>query len=119
MRPEFRGLIMADYQNSIGPKAQESVDLLNQTTVAKFPQLQSFSETISAKRKVDHFYRSIGRKTLQEKRYSNPSGKTSDPPVSTLNSTTATWQHMQGRPLKEAEDTEAALMNEQLKAFEG
>lgn len=41
-RPEFRGLIIADYQNAIGDKAKDSVDLLNKTTVSKFPQLKSF-----------------------------------------------------------------------------
>ena len=118
-RPEFRGLINADYQTSIGAKAQHSVDLLNQTTVSKFPTLQFFNESVATKRRVDHFYRNIGQNTLQAKRYSNRGDRANDPPVSTMNSTEGSvWQNLQSHPILEVVDSEAVLMNEQLSVFE-
>lgn len=36
-RPDFRGLVLSDYQVAIGERARESVELLNKTTVSQFP----------------------------------------------------------------------------------
>ena len=33
-RPDFRGLVLSDYQVAIGERARESVELLNKTTVS-------------------------------------------------------------------------------------
>ena len=41
-RPEFRGMIISDFQNAIGDRAKQSVDLLNKTSVSKFPTLKTY-----------------------------------------------------------------------------
>lgn len=38
-KPEFRGLLLPDYQNAIGERAKDSVDLLNRTAGQKFTTL--------------------------------------------------------------------------------
>ena len=49
-RKEFRGLLLADYQEAIGEKAFACVDQLNTDTVSQFSNLRSFRESISKKR---------------------------------------------------------------------
>ena len=46
LKEEFRGLLLADYQAAIGKKAIDIVGTLNQTSVGKFQQLQTFKESI-------------------------------------------------------------------------
>ena len=43
-RPEFRGLILADHQEAIGEEAFRCVDSLNQDTVSKFNEIESFRD---------------------------------------------------------------------------
>ena len=56
-RKEFRGLLLADYQEAIGEKAFACVDQLNTDTVSKFSQLQSFRDAISKKKVQEKFYK--------------------------------------------------------------
>lgn len=49
-RPEFRGLLLADHQEAIGERAFKCVDSLNQETVSKFNEIDSFKKQISQKR---------------------------------------------------------------------
>lgn len=57
-RSDFRGLLLADYQEAIGEKAFDCVEQLNQNTVSKFSTLKSFRESLSRKKTLDRFYKS-------------------------------------------------------------
>lgn len=46
-KPEFRGLLLPDYQLAIGEKAWDSVDLLNKTAERNFPTLKTYQESFS------------------------------------------------------------------------
>ena len=56
-RKEFRGLLLADYQEAIGEKAFACVDQLNTNTVSQFSNLNSFREAIGKKKLLEKFYR--------------------------------------------------------------
>ena len=56
-RKEFRGLLLADYQEAIGEKAFACVDQLNTNTVSQFSNLSSFREAIGKKKLLEKFYR--------------------------------------------------------------
>lgn len=43
-RSEFRGLLLADYQNAIGPKAMDFVQQLNSGTVSQFSYIPTFKD---------------------------------------------------------------------------
>ena len=59
-RKEFRGLLLADYQEAIGEKAFACVDQLNTNTVSQFSNLKSFREAIGKKKLLEKFYREGG-----------------------------------------------------------
>jgi len=46
-RSEFRGLILADYQEAVGKKAFRCVEDINKSTVSQFSQLKSFQDSIN------------------------------------------------------------------------
>lgn len=56
-RSDFRGLLLADYQDAIGDKALDAVDDLNKTTVSQFSNLKSFKDALAQKTKVDSYYK--------------------------------------------------------------
>ena len=56
-RKEFRGLLLADYQEAIGEKAFECVDQLNTNTVSQFSHLRSFRESLGKKKVQEKFYK--------------------------------------------------------------
>ena len=56
-RNEFRGLLLADYQEAIGEKAFQCVDQLNTNTVSQFSDLKSFKEALSKRKLLDKFYK--------------------------------------------------------------
>ena len=62
-RKEFRGLLLADYQEAIGEKAFACVDQLNTNTVSQFSNLKSFREALSKKKLQDKFYKGGGLNT--------------------------------------------------------
>ena len=59
-RKEFRGLLLADYQEAIGEKAFQCVDQLNTNTVSQFSDLGSFKEALSKRKQLDKFYKHGG-----------------------------------------------------------
>ena len=59
-RKEFRGLLLADYQEAIGEKAFACVDQLNTNTVSQFSNLKSFREALGKKKLVEKFYKGGG-----------------------------------------------------------
>ena len=61
-RKEFRGLLLADYQEAIGEKAFACVDQLNTNTVSQFSNLKSFREALGKKKLVEKFYKGGGMK---------------------------------------------------------
>ena len=61
-RSEFRGLLLADYQEAIGEKAFQCVDSLNTNTVSQFSELKSFKEALSKRKLLDKFYKQGGIK---------------------------------------------------------
>ena len=69
-RSDFRGLLLADYQEAIGEKAFDCVEQLNQNTVSKFSTLKSFRESLNRKKTLDRFYKSgmsLGQSSLRTK----------------------------------------------------
>lgn len=56
-RKEFRGLLLADYQEAIGEKAFACVDNLNTNTVSQFANLKSFRDSLGKKKLQDRFYK--------------------------------------------------------------
>ena len=48
-RSDFRGLLLADYQDAIGQKALDSVEDLNRTTLSQFQQLKQFKDALAIK----------------------------------------------------------------------
>ena len=56
-RKEFRGLLLADYQEAIGEKAFACVDQLNTNTVSQFANLKSFRDSLGKKKLQDRFYK--------------------------------------------------------------
>ena len=56
-RNEFRGLFLADHQEAIGLKAFKYVDKLNDTTVSKFSSIETFRDSITAKKTQENFYK--------------------------------------------------------------
>jgi len=56
-RSEFRGLLLADYQEAIGDKAFACVDQLNTNTVSQFSNLKSFREALNSKKQQEKFYK--------------------------------------------------------------
>ena len=56
-RKEFRGLLLADYQEAIGEKAFACVDSLNTNTVSQFANLKSFRDSLGKKKLQDRFYK--------------------------------------------------------------
>jgi len=45
-RAEFRGLLLADYQEAIGSKAYAQVEKLNKSSVQQFQALKGFKSAI-------------------------------------------------------------------------
>ena len=70
-RKEFRGLLLADYQDAIDKeKADACVDSLNANTVSQFSNLQSVKEALIKRKLLDKFYRQGGLQQFNEtKRY--------------------------------------------------
>lgn len=58
-RADFRGLLLADYQQALGDKAFECVQSLNKDTVSKFGQLKSFKDSLNQKKKLENFYKTV------------------------------------------------------------
>ena len=56
-RKEFRGLLLADYQEAIGEKAFACVDQLNTHTVSQFSHLRSFKESLGKQKVQEKFYK--------------------------------------------------------------
>jgi len=56
-RKEFRGLLLADYQEAIGEKAFMCVDQLNTHTVSQFSTLKSFRDSLGKKKLQESFYK--------------------------------------------------------------
>jgi len=56
-RKEFRGLLLADYQEAIGEKAFACVDSLNTNTVSQFSHLKAFRESLGKKKLQERFYK--------------------------------------------------------------
>ena len=56
-RKEFRGLLLADYQEAIGEKAFACVDSLNTNTVSQFSHLTAFIESLGKKKLQERFYK--------------------------------------------------------------
>ena len=70
-RKEFRGLLLADYQEAIGEKAFQCVDQLNTNTVSQFSTLRSFKESLSKRKILEKFYKQGGIKTFMATRKSS------------------------------------------------
>ena len=58
-RSEFRGLLLADYQDACGQTARQSVKQLNQTTINNFKHLRCFQNSLSQQRLVGSFYKDL------------------------------------------------------------
>jgi hypothetical protein len=56
LNPDFRGLLVSDFQDAIGKKAYEIVDELNKTTVSKFPGIKSFRDDYFKRKTIKDFY---------------------------------------------------------------
>ena len=56
-RKEFRGLLLADYQEAIGDKAFACVDQLNTNTVSQFSNLRSFRDSNCRQKLQEGFYK--------------------------------------------------------------
>lgn len=52
-RSEFRGLLLADYQEVLGKKGKAAVEKLNETQIDKFSTLKSFQNSLDTKHTVD------------------------------------------------------------------
>lgn len=61
-RSEFRGLLLADYQEAIGDSAFEYVNKLNHETVHEFSKIESFCAAMAHNRKIKSYYK--GRSAL-------------------------------------------------------
>ena len=55
-RQDFRGLLLADYQEAIGEKAFDCVDELNTNTVSQFNKLRSFKDSLQRKKALEKYY---------------------------------------------------------------
>jgi hypothetical protein len=55
-RQEFRGLLLADHQDALGPSSFARVEDMNKTTVSQFQHLQGFRNAILRSRQVKQYY---------------------------------------------------------------
>jgi hypothetical protein len=57
-RSDFRGLLLADYQEALGQPAQDLVEELNGSSLEQFARLDSFQQSIQTKSTLKSFYKS-------------------------------------------------------------